>query len=379
MRIFEHIHADFLGKRKFFYILSTTLFVLGMLNIIFRGLHFGIDFKGGSEIVLQFDNPVEVSQIRADAEKMGLGEIEIKTFGGQTGILIRTDLQEIPKNIYPKVVSEINSSIDKVYPGIQRKIIDTSANSITYSFSNADTAKNVVDKLFAMGFQSGRLSEELTNTSMIVKIGISDWVQQNLKRDMPNNHFKVLKEDKVGPKIGGELKTQAVGAVLLSLACILVFLWFRYKFIFAFGAVLALFHDVLITLGMFSLLYGLIPGLNLEINLTVMAAFFTLMGYSMNDTVIVFDRVRENMKIHKNMPLEEVINMSINTTMSRTILTGGTVLMCILVLLIFGGEVLRAFSFTLFFGIIIGTYSSIFVASAIVLDYAKKYAKKVEF
>jgi protein-export membrane protein, SecD/SecF family len=188
-----------------------------------------------------------------------------------------------------------------------------------------------------------------------------------------------LKEDKVGPKVGNELKLQAVGAIFISLLCILVFLGFRYKFIFALGAVIALFHDVLITLGLYSILYGLIPGLNLDINLTIMAAFFTLMGYSMNDTVIVFDRVRENLKIHKTKPLEEVVNMSVNRTMSRTILTGGTTIMAVTILLIFGGDVLRSFSFTLFFGIIIGTYSSIFVASAIVVDYAKRFAKKMEF
>ena len=332
MRIFEHINVDFLGKRKFFYILSGLLFVAGMLNIAFRGLQFGIDFKGGSEIVLQFDNPVDVAQIRTYAEKMGLGEIEIKTFGDRSGILIRTNLQEIPKDIYPKVVSEINKSIAAAVSGIAAQVVDSTANSITYKFPNADTTRIIVDKLFAAGFQSGRLSEELSNTSMIVKIGISDWVQLNLKKDMPNNHFKILKEDKVGPKVGNELKLQAVGAVFISLLCILVFLGFRYKFIFAISAVIALFHDVLITLGLYSILYGLIPGLNLDINLTVMAAFFTLMGYSMNDTVIVYDRVREMMKIHKTKPLEEVVNMSVNKTMSRTILTGGTVLLSILVL-----------------------------------------------
>ena len=159
----------------------------------------------------------------------------------------------------------------------------------------------------------------------------------------------------------------------------MVYLAFRFKFIFAFGAVLALFHDVLITLGFYAILYNVIPGLNLEIDLTVVAAFLTLIGYSINDTVIVFDRVRENLKIHKTMPLLELLNASINRTMSRTILTGGTTLLSVTVLLIFGGEVLRAFAFTLFFGIIIGTYSSIFVASALVLEYATKYNKKVQF
>jgi preprotein translocase SecF subunit len=136
---------------------------------------------------------------------------------------------------------------------------------------------------------------------------------------------------------------------------------------------------VLITLGLYAILYGIIPGLNLEIDLTVVAAFLTLTGYSMNDTVVVFDRVRENMKIHKTLPLGEVINKSINQTMSRTIITGVTTLLTVFVLLIMGGDVLRAFAFTIFFGIIIGTYSSIFVASALVFEYAQRSKKKVQF
>ncbi len=160
---------------------------------------------------------------------------------------------------------------------------------------------------------------------------------------------------------------------------ILVYLGFRFKFIFALGAVTALFHDVLITLGLYSILYGLIPGLNLEITITVVAAFLALIGYSINDTVVNFDRIRENLKIHKTRPIDQIINDSINQTMSRTILTSGTTLVAVLVLIIFGGEVLKAFAFTVIVGVIIGTYSSIFVASSLVYEYAEKYKKKLEF
>ena len=141
----------------------------------------------------------------------------------------------------------------------------------------------------------------------------------------------------------------------------------------------ALFHDVLLTLGLYAILYGVIPGLNLDISVTVISAFLTLIGYSVMDTVVVFDRVREYLKIYKTLPIEEAMNRAVNRTMSRTILTGGTTLVAVVVLLIFGGEVLRAFSFTLTFGIITGTYSSVFVASALVLDYTKKTGKKIEF
>jgi preprotein translocase subunit SecF len=379
MRIFEHLNVDFLGKRKLFYIVSTSLFLIGLINVIFRGFVFGIDFKGGTEIVLQFDKPVLISEIRQYIDKIGLGTIELKTFGSETGILVRTELQSIPKTIFPQVVNNINKEIHSIYPGLPITTVDTTANSVTYEFANPDTANILTDKLFSAGFQTSKVSEEPDNKRMIVSVGIADWIKENLRQKLTDNSFQVIKEDHVGPKIGKELKQDAVIAIVLSLLAILIYLAFRFKFIFALGAVLALFHDVLITLGLYSILYNVIPGLNLEIDLTVVAAFLTLIGYSINDTVIVFDRVRENLKIHKTMPLKDVINISVNRTMSRTILTGGTTLLTILVLLIFGGEVLRAFAFTLFFGIIIGTYSSIFVASALVLEYANRSKKKVQF
>ncbi len=380
MRIFENLNVDFLGKRNIFYIVSASLFLIGLINVVFRGLQFGIDFKGGTEIVLQFQKPVQISSIRTDIENIGLGNLELKTFGSETGVLVRTELQELPRTIYPKVVANINQAIDNIMPGNNKKIIDSSAtNSVTYSFANPDTTNILVDKLFNAGFQTGKVSEEQNNTQMVVRVGISDWIKSNLRQKVKDNPFTVIREELVGPKIGSELKQDALIAIFLSLIVILIYLAFRFKFIFAFGAVVALFHDVLITVGLYAVLYGVIPGLNLEIDLTVVAAFLTLIGYSINDTVIVFDRVREEMKIHKTTPLKDVINMGINKTMSRTILTGGTTILTVFVLLIFGGEVLRAFAFTLFFGIIIGTYSSIFIASALVLEYSNRTKKRIQF
>ena len=379
MRFFENLNFNFLGLRKITYLISGTLFLLGVIAALTRGFQFGIDFKGGTEIVLQFEKPINITDVRADVENIGLGNLEVKTFGSETGAMIRTELQVIPAEVYPKVISGIEKEIEKLMPGVPRTIVDSTASSITYSFQNPDTANQIIDGLFSAGFQSGRVSEEPDNVEMIVSVGIADWIKENLRDKIKDNSFTVLKEDRVGPKIGDELKRDAVLAIFFALVAILIYLGFRFKFIFAFGAVAALFHDVLITLGLFALLYGLIPGLNLDIDLTVVAAFLTLIGYSINDTVIVFDRIRENLKIHKTRPLFDVINTSVSQTMSRTILTGGTTLLTVLVLLIFGGEVLRVFAFTLFFGIIIGTYSSIFVASTLVYEYATKYKKKVEF
>jgi preprotein translocase subunit SecF len=379
MRIFENLKIDFLGKRRIFYVLSALIFLLGFLNIIFRGLEFGIDFKGGSEIVLQFEKPVNIAEVRSYVENIGLGNVELKTFGGESGILVRTELQNIPSNVFPQVVEGIEQIINARFAAVPRDIIDSSVNTITYRFPSADTTNRVIDQLNLSGFQASRGTEDYNNTQMIVSVGIADWIKENLRESMPENKFTVLREDQVGPKIGAELKRDALIAVILSLVGILIYLAFRFKFIFALGAVVAVFHDVLITLGLFSLLYGLIPGLNLEIDLTIVAAFLTLVGYSINDTVVVFDRVRENLKIHKTMPIKDLLNMSINRTMSRTILTSGTTLVAIFVLLVFGGEVLRAFAFTLTFGILIGTYSSIFVASALILEYAERAKKKLQF
>ncbi len=379
MRIFENLNYDFLGKRKIAYTISVTLFLIGIISVIVKGLEFGIDFKGGTEIVLQFEKPVDIGEIRTYVENLGLGSAEVKTFGGETGIMVRTEEQVIPPEIFPKVVKNIEIAIEKYFPGVQRNIIDSTASSVTYEFENSQITNAIIDKLFEAGFQSGHVSEELDNKQMIIRVSIADWIKENLSEKVENNPFIVLKEDIVGPKIGEELKQDAVLAIFFALIVILIYLGFRFKFIFAMGAVTALFHDVLITLGLFAALYGLIPGLNLDIDLTVVAAFLTLIGYSINDTVVNFDRIRENLKIHKTRPLYDIINTSISQTMSRTLITSGTTLITVLVLLIFGGEVLKVFAFTLFFGVIIGTFSSIFVASALVYEYAEKYKKKLEF
>jgi len=378
-RMFGDLNFDFIGKRKVAYIISGVLIGLGLLSLVARGLELGIDFKGGSEIAVKFEKPIEITKIREDLGNIGIGNVEVKTFGGDEGILVRTELQEIPQNIIPQILTSINNAITSNFPGVTAKIIDSTSNTITYELPNAEITDKVTTKLFAEGFQTAEVSKEADNKQMLVSIGISDWIEDNLKNTHADNPFKVLKEEKVGPKIGKELKTDAVIAIVLSLIVILVYLGFRFKFGFALGAVAALFHDVLITLGLFSLLYGLIPGLNLEISISVVAAFLTLVGYSINDTVVVFDRIREDIKVHKTANIERIMNEAINKTMRRTIVTSLTTLISVAVLLFFGGEVLRGFAFTLFFGVIIGTYSSIFVASSFVLEYAKKRGEKIQF
>ena len=381
MRLFENINIDFLGKRKTFYIVSLVVISLGLLTVFIKGLEYGIDFRGGSEVIVSFNKPVNLADVRAAVSRIGIGNVEVKTYGTTAeNVLIRTPLQEISQDQFDRIVVNIKKAISEVLPETLYTIKEKTNNSIVFSFSSPDTAKLVSDHLLSKGFQAGLYSQEETNKDVIVRVGVSDLIREGLKEKFTGYSFEIIKEDKVGPKIGKELRRDAVIAILLSLIVILIYLGFRFKFVFGVGAVLALFHDVLVTLGFVSFFNGLIPGLNLEITQSIIAAFLTLVGFSVNDTVVVFDRIRENLKIHKTMDLKNLFNMSINRTLSRTILTSGTVFLVVLALLLFGGEVNRGFAFTFLIGIITGTYSSIYIASAVVYDWTMKRKKgKIEF
>ncbi|MEN8192235.1 MAG: protein translocase subunit SecF [Bacteroidota bacterium] len=375
MRILDNLNIDFISKRKGAYIISTVLILLGLFGILFRGLELGIDFKGGTDIALKFEDPIDIADIRNDLNNIGLGNIEVKTFGGETGILVRTELQAVPQNIYSEMVSTIESTIKEIQPDIEMAISDSSSNSVTFNFTDINRVDSVATYLFGQGYQTSRLDDN----NLIIRVGLADWFEKALREKMPDNAFIIQKEDHVGPKIGSELKQDSIISIVLALTVILIYLGFRFKFVFALGAVVALFHDVIITLGMFALLHGQIPGLNLEISISIVAAFLTLVGYSINDTVVVFDRVRENIKIHKTADLANNMNKAINTTMRRTIVTSLTTLFVVTVLLFFGGDVLRGFAFALFFGVLIGTYSSVFVASPFVYEYVTRGKKKIQF
>jgi preprotein translocase subunit SecF len=303
MRLFKKTNIDFLGKRKMWYIVSTIMVLFGMFSIVFKGINYGIDFQGGTELVLAFQQKIDIGEIRIGLTKVGLGASEIKSYGGDNNVLIRT-------------------------------------------------------------------SEQAEGT------GVADKIKNAMKVSFPEKKFEVIKEDKIGPKIGKELRTDAMLAVFWSFIAILIYVAIRFKFAYGFGAVVALVHDVFTTFGFLSLLNNTIPGLNLDLSQEIIAAFLTLIGVSVNDTVIIFDRIRENEKIYRSMPLMEVMNKSLNDTLSRTIITSSTIFMVLIILLLFGGEVNRGFAFTMAFGIVTGTYSSIYVASAFVLDWTRYKNRK---
>jgi preprotein translocase subunit SecF len=303
MRFFGKTSIDFMGKRRIWYAVSATVIGLGMLSLIVKGVNYGIDFLGGTEIVVRFQNNVDVGDVRTAMDRAAFTKAEINTFGSDRDILIRTPEQ-----------GEGNIIGDRIRGGLQTQF--------------------------------------------------------------PSNPFTVQKEDKIGPKIGAELRRDAIYAVLASLVAILLYLGFRFKFLWAAGAVTALFHDVLLTLGLVSIFDGLIPHLNLEFNQTMVAAFLTLVGLSNNDTVVIFDRIRENQKLFKSLDLVTLINKSVNEVLSRTIITSGTVFVVLAVLLVFGGEVIRGFAFASLVGIVTGTYSSIYIASALVVEVVTKTKSK---
>jgi len=293
-----------MGVRGKMYLMSSAIIFIGLISLFIKGINYGIDFRGGTELIVSFNSPPDYRQLRSLLGKAGFADSEIKSFGNERTILIRTIQQ-------------------------------------------------------GEGFTVGNK------------------IKDALQADLPKESFQVLREDKVGPKIGKELRRDAGYAVIASLMVILAYVAIRYKFSYGMGAVLALFHDVLLTLGVLSLLDGVFPFLNLEITQEIIAALLTLVGLSVNDTVVVFDRMRENSKIYRSMSLFDVMNKSLNDTLSRTIITSGTILIVLLVLLFAGGEVTRGFAFALTIGIITGTYSSIYIASAIVLDNSLR-TKKVE-
>ena len=305
MRLFHETHIDFMAKRKIWYTISVATLLIGFVSIFVKGLSFGIDFLGGTELVVRFEQPVAIGDIRSALDKIGLGRSEIKTFGSDRDILIRT-------------------------------------------------------------------GEQAPGTTL------GDMMRESLKNAFPGNSFTVLKEDKIGPRIGHELRRDAVYAIIATLIVIMVYVGFRFKFIYGVTGVIALFHDVLVTLGLCALFNGVSPYLNLEMTQSMVAAFLTLIGFSINDTVIVFDRIRENLKIYRSEDLSTIINKSINQTLSRTIITSGTVLMVLLVLFFFGGEVNRGFAFAFLIGTISGTYSSIYIASAMVLDWTLYRKNKLQ-
>ena len=269
-----------------FNILSISLVFVSLIFLIFKGLNFGIDFKGGTLIELRSsDNKINVSSLRDSLNQLNLGDVSVKNFGNETDFLIK--------------------------------------------FENSNN-KNVIKE-----------------------------IKLKLENSFGNN-FDFRRVENVGPKVSAELLRSGIIAISVALTLMLIYIWIRFEWQFSLGAITALFHDVIVTLGLFSLL-------GLEINLSIIAAVLTIVGYSMNDTVVIFDRVRENLRKYSDIKIYELTNISINETLSRTLITSITTLLALLSIFFFGGEILKGFSLAMIFGVIFGTYSSIYIANTILV------------
>ena len=372
MELFRNTNIDFLSKKWFFLALSLIFSVAGLASMLFwHHIPLGIDFRGGTVVDVKFTSAPNVDAIRAELDRAGLKNFTLQadTRSGSNELLIKLDIRETSEQALDQGKESIVKALQGVDPGGKADLNNTGYTTLADYLLKADPLHLGTDAPAQYGKYARAIVDLRDKTLGGVLGSINDAsaaapapVIAALQQDFYTSNFGVRNVDIVGPQVGAQLRQQAILATLYSLAGMLVYLWFRFELIYGVAAVVACFHDTLITVGAFSLL-------NQEISLTVIAAILTLVGYSMNDTIVVFDRIRENIKLQRKDSLTEIVNKSINQTLSRTVLTSGLTFLTVLALFVFGGEVLHGFSLALVIGIIIGTYSSIFIAAPMLVAY----------
>jgi preprotein translocase subunit SecF len=355
-----------------------VLVLLSLIEVFFLAkLNMGIDFAGGTQLIVRFLDRPELDDIREVLASSGVGEVQIQQYGEdeRNEVLIRTPLlDEKEEGSRDQVEQALEAKFGKGGGGrpdlnqigsatVTDLLFAADPDHVVASGETAarDHYREAADRVMAARRDHGLFRD--ANALGAVE-GLSAEVRQVLHDQTELGTFSIVSVENVGPQIGAELRTRGVLAVVLSLLGMMAYIWWRFEWRFGAGAMIASAHDVIVTLGLYALL-------GYEFNLTTIAAFLTLVGYSVNDTVVIFDRVRENLKKPKRLPLTQVINDGINETLSRTIMTASTTMLAVLALFIVGGEVLRGLAFVLLFGIIVGTYSTIYVASAMVLYWQR--------
>lgn len=379
MEFFRNTNIDFLGKKWYFLSFSLIFSIAGILSMLFwHHIPLGVDFRGGTLVYVKFADKPDDAKIRASLDHAGLHNAKIQRYGDPSSneVVISLDLKETSEADLSRGKNEIIAALETNPPAGKQDLNNSDRVGVA-AVRDALTARDPLhtnpadyDNLAKtiMDYRN-KTAEGVLKSIDDLKAVVPPAVVDALKQDFYTSDFGVKGADIVGPQVGTQLKQQAGLAVLFSLIGMLVYLWFRFELIYGVAAVVAVFHDTLITVGAFSLT-------NKEITLTVIAAILTLVGYSMNDTIVVFDRIRENVKLMRRESLSEIVNRSINQTLSRTILTSGLTFLTVLSLYMFGGEVLNGFSFALVIGILIGTYSSIAVAAPMLVAYQDWQAKK---
>ncbi len=385
MQIFKNTDFDFLGKKWPFIIASLILTVAGLTSVVLKGgLKMGIDFRGGALMTVQFASQPPLDKIRSVMSQKIKGDVTVENFtsaNARNQVQIGTELAN---------ETQLNINRDAMAAALREAFGDSKSGKPDFNNTGADliaqdlrdplAANNValsdqqlIDLARAMrSYADTQRSGLITDFNELTGVpGVNAGVMKALRDTFYLSSYHIGSTEMVGPKVGKELTRKAVLATLYALGGMLVYIAFRFEWIYGLGAVIACFHDTVITIGLFSLF-------NKEISMTVIAALLTLVGYSMNDTIVIFDRIRENLKILRREPLESIMNKAVNQTLSRTVMTSGLTFLTVIALFIWGGPVLHGFSFALVCGIIVGTYSSVFIASPIVLfwhNYADRRRK----
>ena len=405
IEIFKQPNIDWMGKAKYFFALSGILLVIGWATIFLKGgIKYGIDFSGGTNVDVRFAQPPNIDQLRAGLRAQGLGNSEIQSISdianpNSNEVLIFVEQTGKGDQALDEGKTKVLTALNATYGVTASSKLDFNAVTPTalanylsqkdplgLSISAGDKYQTLAKNLLA--FRDKDRNGVLTNLDDLASVpGATPAVVSSLKENFSLAPFGIRNVEIVGAKVGGELRNQAIRVTLYALAGMLVYIAIRFfggqiggstgwagkgavgfvlrfidRIIFGVAAVLAVFHDVLITLGLFKI-FGF------EISLTVIAALLTLVGYSMNDTIVIFDRIRENNRLLRRESFASVVNKSINQTLSRTILTSGLTFLTVLVLFLMGGQVLRAFSFALVVGIVVGTYSSFGIAAPLVVAW----------
>jgi preprotein translocase subunit SecF len=374
VEFFRNTNIDFLGKKWYFLIFSLIFSVAGLLSMGFwHGIPLGVDFRGGTLVYVKYAHTPDPSAIHDEIDRAGLKNARVQRYGAPANneVLIALDIQETSEQALDKGKTQIIQALESHATAGKQDLNNSSSLAIANYLLQKDPlhygsgsdanprytaiAQSIVDyRDKSKGGVLGSVDE--------LKGAVDPAVVSSLQDNFFVSDFGIRNVEIVGPQVGQQLRKQAVLATLYSLAGMLIYLAFRFEWIYGVAAVLTVFHDTLITVGAFSLL-------DREISLTVIAAILTLIGYSNNDTIVVFDRIRENIKLLRREKLADIVNRSINQTLSRTILTAGLTFLTVLALFLFGGEVLHNFSLALVIGILIGTYSSIAIAAPILVAY----------
>jgi preprotein translocase subunit SecF len=370
MEIFKNTNFDFLGKKWPFIIASLVLTVAGLASLAMKGgPRYGIDFRGGALMYVLFNQKPPIDKIRSVLSAKIPGEISVVNVANTNEVIIGTEIQE---------ERSLNANRQTMVDTLEASF-GAGGNKLDFNNAGASAAAERLRDAFqragvavseeqlqniakaVVQFKNTQRSGLLNNFDELSAVpGVTPQMISVMKQELSLSPFTIRQTEVVGPRVGADLQRTAILATLYALGGMLVYIAFRFEWIYGVAAVIAVFHDTIITVGLFSL-FGR------EISLTVVAALLTLVGYSMNDTIVVFDRIRENLKLMRRERFDNLVNMSINQTLSRTILTSGLTFLTAIALFLFGGQVLNNFAFALVVGIIIGTYSSIFIASPILI------------